>query len=149
MSIDGWISGLNYLNAGLGGANNYIDAKSNGATTGQAALSGGSIWALNTGRVAIADSMRQDYGTYMGHTVNNLAGWSTPQSNAAGYTGLFATGMFHEMMRPSCGFGNPFGMGMYGMSPFGGMCGGGMFGMSSFGMNPFMMGGMYRGGFFC
>ena len=139
MSINGvnsWIFGLNSLNAGLGGLNNYLDAKNAGASTGDAVASGTTTAALNFGRVAVAESMRQDYGNYMGYAVNNLAGWNGPQSNAVGYAGLFGVGMMQQMMRPY-GFGNPFGM-----------CGGTMFG-SPMMMNPYMMPGMgmFGGGF--
>ncbi|MDR1327941.1 MAG: hypothetical protein LBJ74_06000 [Heliobacteriaceae bacterium] len=159
MGLDNWIYGLNHLNAGLGGVNNYMDAKRDGATNDEALFSGSSIWALNAGRVETAQAMGRDYGpgaALMGHTINNLAGWSTPQSNMMGYTGLFGVGMMNQMMSGGMGFGMPmYSMGMMGMgNPFGmgGMCGGSMFGMSGMGMygmgNPFGMGGMCGGSMF-
>lgn len=126
MGLDGWISGLNYFNAGLGAVNYGIDAKQNGATNGQAWSGGIFTGALNGCRAAAADDMKQRYGTYDGYMVNNMFGWNSPQSSAAAFPALFTTGMANEMMY------NPFSMG---------------FGMPMMGMNPFM-GGM-GGGFYC
>ena len=120
--------GLNHLNGFLGGVNNYLDVKNYGGTTGQAVASGAMTWGLNAGRVEMAEGMRQDYGTYSGHLVNNMFGWSSPMSSFGAYPGLLMTGMAHHMAGSGFGCGMPF---MFGMGF--GMCGPSMFGNRFYG----------------
>lgn len=121
---------LSNINAVLGSGVNYIYDKQQGDKSGAAEVNFGLNVANGLARNYIAEGIRRDTGSYLGYTVNSLAGYGDATANAQGMVGLMGASILT----------NPFMGGCYGPS---------VFSYSTFGMAPMMpmMGGYYGGGF--
>lgn len=157
---------LSNINAVLGSGVNYIYDKQQGDKSGAAEVNFGLNVMNGVARNAIAEGIRRDTGSYLGYTVNNLAGYGDATSNAQGMVGLMGASVLTNpfIMRGGC-YGPslfsgyfappvytvpvaPMPMPMYGGGYFGGgFCGGTVFGGSFFDVNrPY---GMFGGGCCC
>ncbi len=127
---------LSNVNAVLGSGVNYIYDKQQGDKSGAAEVNFGMNVVNGLARNAIAEGIRRDTGSYLGYTVNNLAGYGDATANAQGMVGLMGASLVT----------NPFMYGGFcGPSVFSGYCAPPM-AMYSMPMMP-MYGGYYGGGF--
>ncbi len=143
MSLSNAIYALSNINALGGSLLGYSEAKSNGASTGEALTDFGFNVMNGAIRNVWARDIQQHTGSYLGYAVNSAAGYGNPQSNALGTLGLVNATMITS---PFGIFGcNPFMTSMI-YNPFGGsFFGGGCCCNNNF-MFPSFFGG---GGFWC
>lgn len=141
MGLDNTLYTLSNVNAILGSAVGFADARNNGVPVGDALMDFGFNVMNGAIRNEAARDIRRHTGSYLGYAVNSAAGYGNPVANAQGTMGLIGASMVTSPFGIfGCGF-NPYmtssiyGCGPFGGGFFGGGCGCGpgfMFGGPSF-----------------
>lgn len=106
MSIDNAIYALSNVNALMGSTLGMVEAKNNGASTGDALIGFGLNILNGAARNEVSRAIQQSTGSYLGYAVNGIAGYGDPVSNYAGTIGSIGAAMVSS----------PFGI--FGCNPF-------------------------------
>lgn len=121
MGLDNTLYTLSNVNALLGSAVGFADAKKNGASTGDALMDFGFNIMNGAIRNEAARDIRQNTGSYLGYAVNSAAGYGNPVANAKGTMGLIGASMITSPFGIfGCGFNPYMTSTIYGCGPFGG-----------------------------
>ncbi len=119
MGIENAIYALSNVNALMGSTLGMVEAKNNGASTGEALMGFGASVMNGVARNEVSRQIQRHTGSYLGYAVNSMAGYGDPLSNYAGTIGTLGAAMVSQ---PFGIFGcSPYMTStIYGCGPFGG-----------------------------
>ncbi len=108
---------LSNINAIIGSTAGAIQARNRGVDPSTASMNFGLNVMNGIFRNSVAYDMRKVTGSNLGFMVNNLAGYGSPEANAAGTSGLMNASVLSSIAGPYAGW---YGGGVFGPSMFGG-----------------------------
>lgn len=130
MTINDTIYALSNINAILGSTNGFINDRRNGIDTSDALRNFNYNIMHGAFRNAVSRDIQQHTGSYLGYSLNSIAGYGDPIAN---YKGSIATmnaamlsspfGLFSPYLMTSSLYGcGPMGRGYFNFGYFGGNC---------------------------
>lgn len=111
MSLSSFNYTLSNINAILGSTLSYVDEKQAGDKSGAAEVNFGFNVCNGLLRNAGAEYFRRHTGSYLGYTINSLAGYGNAASNYYGSMGLLGLSMMTNPFRFFGGCSPMFGIG--------------------------------------